>query len=218
MRKYQFIYGTTDLAENLYYLLSQEKKKVDGFIVDKEYYFNTEKHGLPIIDYETFQDKYNASEVAIYLCIGYSGMNSYRKNKYLEMKAKGYKLKNYIHNSAIVESDIIGDGNIIFEQAYVGMYSKIGNGNIIYPKALIAHHTVVGDFNFFSISSSVAGDVVVGNENFFGNNSYTKDKIVIGDRNLIGAGAYLNDNVDNDVVIVPAKSVILKDKKSIDFL
>lgn len=223
---YYFIYGTTDLAENLFYLLAEDGIEVKGFVVDRKYIIDQYKtlviHNktikLQVIPFEELEEHYKKEEIAIYLCIGYTNMNRARREKFIELKKRGYHIENYIHKTACVETDRLGEGNLIFEQAYIGMYAELGNGNIIYPKALIAHHTKVGDFNYFAISASVAGHVMIADENFFGNNATTKDKIVIGNGNLIGANSYVPRDVSDENVIVPERSVILKDKKPTDFL
>lgn len=221
-----FIYGTTDLAENLFYLLSEDGVKITGFVVERKYItdecrtilFKDETRNLPVIPFEELEAHYKKQEIAIYLCIGYTNMNRVRREKFLEIKKRGYRIENYIHRTACVETDQLGEGNLIFEQAYIGMYATLGNGNIVYPKALIAHHTKVGDFNYFAISASTAGHVAVGDENFLGNNATTKDKITIGNGNLIGANAYVQHDLLDGNVVVPERSIILKDKKPTDFL
>lgn len=223
---YYFIYGTTDLAENLFYLLAEDSIEIAGFVVERKYItdeikaisFKDEIRKLPVIPFEELEEHYKKEEIAIYLCIGYTNMNRARREKFTEIKKRGYRIENYIHKTACVETDKLGEGNLIFEQAYIGMYAELGNGNIVYPKALIAHHTKVGDFNYFAISASVAGHVIISDENFFGNNSTTKDKIVIGKGNLIGANSYVTRDLSDENVIVPERSVILKDKKPTDFL
>ena len=223
---YYFIYGTTDLAENLFYLLAEDGIKIAGFVVEKKYITDNCKTiavkkeivKLPVIPFEKLEEYYSKEEIAVYLCIGYTNMNRARREKFDEIKKRGYKIQNYIHKTACVETDKLGEGNLVFEQAYVGMYAELGNGNIIYPKALIAHHSQVGDFNYFAISASIAGHVTVSNENFFGNNATTKDKIVIGSGNLIGANSYVQHNLSDENVIVPERSIILKDKKPTDFM
>lgn len=223
---YYFIYGTTDLAENLFYLLAEDNIEIAGFVVERKYItdaykairFKDEMKKLPVIPFEELEEHYRKEEIAIYLCIGYTNMNRARQEKFIEIKKKGYRIENYIHKTACVETDRLGEGNLIFEQAYIGMYTELGNGNIVYPKALIAHHTKIGDFNYFAISASIAGHVIISDENFFGNNATTKDKIVIGKGNLIGANSYVPQDLSDENVIVPERSVILKDKKPTDFL
>lgn len=221
-----FIYGTTDLAENLFYLLAEDGVEITGFVVERKYItaeykavsFKDGIRNLPVIPSEELETHYSKDEIAVYLCIGYTNMNRARREKFRELKERGYRIENYIHKTACVETDKIGEGNLIFEQACIGMYAELGNGNIVYPKALIAHHTKVGDFNYFAISASVAGHVTVADENFFGNNATTKDKITIGIGNLIGANAYVQHDLSNENVIVPERSIVLEDKKPTDFL
>lgn len=221
-----FIYGTTDLAENLFFLLVEDGIEVEGLVVDRKYItgqcktfaFKNKTIKIQVIPWEDLEEHYKKEEIAIYLCIGYTKMNRARREKFEEIKRRGYRIENYIHKTACVETDKLGEGNLIFEQAYVGMYAELGDGNIVYPKALIAHHTKVGDFNYFAISASVAGHVIISDENFFGNNATTKDKIVIGNGNLIGANSYVQRDLSDENVIVPERSVILKDKKPTDFL
>ncbi len=223
---YYFIYGTTDLAENLLYLLLKDNIEIAGFVVERKYItdefkaisFKDEIRKLPVIPFEEMEEYYKKEEIAIYLCIGYTNMNRARREKFKEIKKRGYRIENYIHRTACVETDKLGEGNLIFEQAYVGMYAELGNGNIVYPRALIAHHTKIGDFNYFAISASVAGHVIISDENFFGNNATTKDKIVIGSGNLIGANSYVQRDLSDENVIVPMQSVILENKKPTDFM
>lgn len=223
---YYFIYGTTDLAENLFYLLAEDNIEITGFVVERKYMtdecktvsFRERIGKLPIIPFEELEAYYPKEKIAIYLCIGYTNMNRARRGKFIEIKRRGYHIETYIHRTACVESNKLGEGNLIFEQAYIGMYAELGNGNIVYPKALIAHHAKIGDFNYFAISASVAGHVTVLNENFFGNNATTKEKIIIGNRNLIGANAYVQHDLSDENVIVPERSIILKNKKPADFL
>ena len=218
MNRNTFIYGISDLADNLYYLLKKSGEEITGFIVDKAYKKSEFKEGLPIYEYEKLEDYFSKDTIDIYLCIGYSAMNKYRKEKFRDIKNKGYCLKNYIHETALVETEMLGEGNLIFEQAYIGMFVQIGDGNIVYPRVTIAHHSQIHSFNYFSIGASIAGHVTIGDENFFGNLSLTKDKISIGNRNLIGAGTYISDNVADDTVWVPQRSVCLPNKKGNDFL
>lgn len=218
MEEKVFIFGITDLAENLFYHLAEDKIEITGFVVNHDYKQKDSFLGYPVYAYESLDEAFASSEISFYICIGYTKMNSFRKNIFEDIKKKKFRIKSYVHKTANVFTKDIGEGNLIFECAYIGMYSHIGNGNIFYPRSMIAHHAQVGDFNFFSVSCSVAGKVTIGDENFFGNNSTTKDKIAIADRVLIGAGAYADRNLENNQVLVPQKSILLEGRKSYDLL
>lgn len=211
----KIIYGTTDFAEKLYYLLKVSGVEVDAFTVDRKYMTVETIEGIRVIPYEELKKK--ASGTEIYLAIGYRNMNRNRENLYNEVKKDGFSVASYIHPTAVVSTDCLGEGNLIFEHVVIGPYAKLGNCNICYPKSFIAHHTEVGNFNFFAISSSVAGNVTVKDRCFLGNNSYTKDGIVIADETLAGAGAYVSSDTRTGDCVVPARSIVLE-KKSIELM
>lgn len=215
----KIIFGITDLAEVLFYELNREGIDIDAFCVNEKYLKATQHMGKPVLAYEQLRSYYNTNEeIGIYLCIGYNKMNERRKVLFGEMKDVGYKILSFVHSTALVMADKIGEGCLIFEQAVIGPYTKIGDANIFYPKSMIAHHSMVGNYNFFAISCSVAGHVTVKNNCFIGNNASTKDGICIDDYTLVGAGAYLTIDSKPYQCIVPARSEVLDNHKSIDFL
>ncbi len=218
MEEKTFIFGITDLAEILLYHLLNDEIRIDGFMVHQNYKHEDFFHGFPVYEYELTEKNFPGCNISVYVCIGYSHMNYYRRRLFQDMRKKNYHIKTYIHKSANVFTKEIGEGNLILECAYIGMYARIGDGNIFYPKCVVAHHASVGSFNYFSIACSIAGKVMIGNENFFGNNAATKDKIKIANRILVGAGAYVDRNLKDNQVIVPQKSIVLTDKNSTDLL
>lgn len=206
------IFGITDLAQKLYYLLNQQGIDVDLFTLDRAWMNQRELYDKPVVAYEDLMPI--ANEVDLYLAIGYRNMNCIREMVYHRAKADGFRIASFVHFSAIVETENLGEGNLILEQVVVGPYSKLGNCNICYPKVLIAHHTVVENYNFFAISSSVAGNVRIGNRCFLGNNCCTKDGIILADETLIGAGAYIDRDTEVGACYAPARSVRLQKKSS----
>lgn len=211
----KIIYGISDLAEKLYFMLRESSIKIDAFTVNQKYMTKSEINHIPVLPYEGIRK--DVKEKEIYLAVGYRNMNRNRERIYYEVKNDGFQVLSFIHHTASVSTEILGEGTLIFEGVVIGPYAKLGNGNICYPGSLIAHHTIIGDFNFFAISSSVAGNVVVGDRCFFGNNSCTKDGIKISNETLVGAGTYISSSTEFGESIVPARSVALN-KKSIELL
>lgn len=212
------IFGLSELAEVLYYCMNEQGRKITGFIVDDEFYNQGFLLNNPVYKYSEVSSLFKQDEVVIFLAIGYTQMNQVRKSIFQKVKKDGYKVGSFVHQSAICSNVQMGEGNLLFEQTYIGPYTVIGNCNILYPKALIAHHNNIGDFNFFAISSSVAGNVIVKSGCFVGNNSTTKDGIKIGNKVLIGAGAYASKDLFDEQVLAADRSVILKNHSSKDFL
>lgn len=144
-------------------------------------------------------------------------MNAVRKRIFREVRTKGYQIMSYIHPSATVLTENIGEGTIIMERALIGPFVHMGVGNIFYPDAHVAHDSTIGDFNFFSVSCAVAGHVRIGNNCFLGNNCTIKNGIALRDYTLVGAGAYISKDSEPFSVYVPARSARLEGKDSRDF-
>ena len=212
------IFGITQFAELLYYNLKNDSNfEVVAFTVDSKYIVNPSFCGLPVVNFEIITSLYDPEENGILICVGYNKMNTVRKLKHEEAKDKGYKILSYIHPTAIVQTEIIGEGTIVFEGVIIGPFTQIGNGNVIYPKAHIAHNTIVGNFNFFTISCAIAGNVLIDDHCFFGNNCTLKNDIHVSNFSLIGAAAYLDRNADSPGgVYVPARSIKLANRNSMD--
>ncbi len=211
------IFGLTDLADVLFYHIKSQFD-IEAFCVNQTYLDKKEHLGKPVYAFENLEHYFKLKEIGVYVCIGYKSMNNIREQIFRQIEKAGMKILSFVHPSALVMIEKLGQGSLVFEHAVIGPYTQIGEGNIFYPKSMVSHHSVVGDFNFFAVSSSVAGNVQVGNHCFFGNNVTTKDGIIIQDYTLAGAGSYVNGNTKSGACIVPARSVSLENYTSLDFL
>ena len=145
-------------------------------------------------------------------------MNDVRKNVYMQCKEKGYTVASYIHSSCSIHSNDIGEGNILLENCLVYPYDKIGNGNLMWDHVLISHDCTVGDFNTFSSYADLCGYVKIGTNGYFGKHCILNDFMEIADYTLVGAAAYAKKNTKPYDVVVPARSIILENKKSTDLM
>ncbi len=209
------IFGINQFAEDLcYYLKNETKYNVCGFTVDKEYCTVNEYQGLPVVPFEEVEKIFPSFKYGIFICVGYNSMNTVREKKFKQAKEKGYQIMSFIHSTAIVLTDDIGEGNIVLEGVTIGIKCKIGCGNVFWANAHIAHHTTVGNFNFFTISVAIAGNINIKNNCFFGNNCTIKNGVKIDSYTLVGAGAYINHNTEKYGVYVPQRTVKLENKLS----
>jgi sugar O-acyltransferase (sialic acid O-acetyltransferase NeuD family) len=212
------IFGLNQFAELLYFNLKNDiNYEVVAFSVNEEYKNLEFFCGKPVISFEEIDKVYDNKSHGILICIGYNKMKQIREQKFREIKAKGYRILSYVHPTAYIQTDEIGEGNIVMEGVNIGPFVKIGNGNIIYPKAHIAHHTIIGNFNFIAISAAIAGNIFIGDNCFFGNNCTIKDNIKINNLTLVGAAAYLSKSTSAcGEVYSPQRSVKLENKHSLD--
>ena len=211
------IFGTSDFAEVVFETISQDNPEIEilGFVLDDAFCNEENFCDKPVYKYSSLKNKFSPAEIGILVCIGYGKMNKNREEIFHRLQKDGWKIADYISKKAVVRTENLGVGNIILDDADIGIKCKIGDGNIFYPGALFAHHSDAGNFNFFAIRSSVAGKVKVGNCCFFGNNCCTKDNINIADETLIGAGCYVSTDTEFGGVYVPNKMIKL-DKSSLE--
>ena len=128
--------------------------------------------------------------------IGMTHIN-FRQQVVEKMKAKGAKFPNIIHESSIVQSPIIGEGNIVGAWSLIGANVSLGSFNYLTPWCDIGHDCVVGNHNIFS-ATIVCGHCHIGDRNFFGIRSTVIPHIEIGDDSAVHAGVTVDENIGNN--------------------
>lgn len=135
----------------------------------------------------------------------------FRQKVVEKMKAKGARFPNVIHSSSIVQSEIIGEGNIVGAWSLIGSNVSLGDFNYLTPWCDIGHDCVVGNHNIFS-ATIVCGHCNIGDRNFFGIRSSVIPHISIGDDSAVHAGVTVDVRIGSnelmtcnnaDRVIVP---------------
>ena len=213
------MFGLTTFAEMVrYYVEKYTDIEVIAYTVDAKYKKENIYDGLPVVAFEDMDGIYPSDESLVIIGLGYSKMNDLRKQKFIQVKEKGYKIEGFIHPSVIQDIGERGEGNIIFEGAVLGYNVKLGDGNIIWNGCNISHESVIGDFNHFSAGTTLGGKTIVKNNCFFGMNSVIRGPKIVEDYTLVGAGCYINNDTKAYGVYVPARSICLENKKSTDMM
>ena len=214
------IFGANDLGRLLKFYMEQDgdQRRIVAFTMDRQYVTDTNFLGLPVIAFEDIENEYLPSDYEIMLAIGNSKMNDIRKNVFLRCKEKGYTVASFYHSSCSIHSRNIGEGNILLESCLVYPFAQIGNGNLLWDHVLISHDCIVGNFNTFSSYADLCGYVTIGNNGYFGKHCIINEYSEIADYTLVGANAYAKKVTNPYDVVVPARSVVLENKKSTDLM
>jgi len=213
------IFGTSDFSRLIYWYLKNDKRyNVLGFTAHNRYITNSTFHLLPVYSFEELDKHLNEIDFKVLIAIGNSKMNRLRQAVFEECKSKGLQIASYFHPSSKINSQCMGEGNIIMENCILYPYSSIGENNLFWDNVVINHDCLIGSHNTFAGHSDLNGYSVIGNNCFIGKKAIIKEHIKISDFSLIGAGVFCDfDTVDYDVV-VPCRSHKLRNKKSIDLM
>lgn len=211
-----FILGTTKYAFMLRKMIEQERKfYVIGHTVSKnqieEQKRICDKEEVKLFPFEELSCFISDNEsVNILNAIGYSNMNDTRKKFFQLCKKRGYNVINYISDKAVVLTENLGEGNIVFPGAYIGTNVDIGNNNVFYAGCVMTHDIRIGDNNFIAANVTCGGEVNIGSNCFLGMGSVIRNRLNISNYSLIGASAYLDFSTKDKAVVVPNKSVLLE--------
>lgn len=187
------IFGLTDAAElALYYFSSDSDYEVEAFAVDAAY-MPAEKgfKGFPVVTFDEVTQIYPPDRYFFFVALGYSKLNAIRKEKYLAVKALGYKLASYISSHASVLTDDIGDNCFILEDNTVQPFAHIGNNVTMWSGNHIGHHSRIEDHCFLASHIVVSGHVTIRESCFLGVNATLRDHVTIGEKCIVGAGALI---------------------------
>ena len=201
------------------YLTMDNKGKICAYAVDEIYVKEKEIDGIPVISFEKLKADYHVDDFDLIMGIGYTQMGNVRKRIFELCKSWGYHFENYIHPTAIIAPNVqIGEGNNILEGVILESGVTIKDANLIYGGVLIGHDTNILSYNTFAGKTSIAGYVTIKSNCFFGVSSAIKDYVTIEDYVLIGAMGYGYKDMKEYSVVMPAKSTVLTDKISTDYL
>ena len=203
--------GDSLFAEIAYeYFTHDSEYEVVAFAVEKDYITRDVLFGIPVVPFETLEDKYTPNEHFFYSANVYTQLNRLRTRLYQNAKARGYAPASYISPRAFVWHNVeIGEHCFIFEDNVIQPFVKIGNNVILWSGNHIGHHTTIKDNVFISSHVVVSGVCTVEENSFFGVNASVGDQITIGKDNVVGSGCLVHKNLEGGKVYVgiPAKAL-----------
>lgn len=202
------VFGAGEMAElATFYFNSDTQYEVVGYTLDDDYVSQAASSEAPTVPFSRIEDYFPPSEFCLFIALGYSRLNSVRKEKFLQAKEKGYSLPSYISPRA----NILNDGNIgencfVLEDNTVQPFVSIGDNVTLWSGNHIGHHSTIGDHTFIASHVVISGGVSIGESCFLGVNSTIRDRLQIGDRCVIGAGAILLQDAEAEGLYAGSKT------------
>jgi sugar O-acyltransferase (sialic acid O-acetyltransferase NeuD family) len=211
------VFGTTDFAQvAAEYLRRDSDHDVVAFTVHERYIDEPELLGIPVVPFEQLEERHPPSGTAMFVAIGFSGVNKTRRAMYEECKGRGYELISYVSSRALPFGELeLGDNTFVFEANVIQPFVRIGSNVIVWSGNHIGHHSRIGDHCFIASHAVISGNVTIGEECFVGVNATFRDGVRVAPRCVIGAGAMImKDTEEGAVYSVPGTKP--RDMKSWD--
>jgi sugar O-acyltransferase (sialic acid O-acetyltransferase NeuD family) len=193
------IFGAGKIAEViLYYFKHHSERSVVAVTVDDHFVTENSCFGLPLVSFESLEEKYSPDDYEMFVALGYQELNRFRALKCEEAQQKGYSLVSYVDPRVGLPLDCeIGDNCFIMQGALIHPRVKLGNNVFVWGGATVGHHTCVGSNCWLTSGCTVAGSVTVGENCFFAVNSSIAHGVRVGDDCFIGANALVNKCTGN---------------------
>jgi sugar O-acyltransferase (sialic acid O-acetyltransferase NeuD family) len=206
------LFGNGAIARTTYHDFSRCSSEYDvvGFSVDPDYLQEKTLFGLPVVPFGEVESVFPPDQCDMLIAIGYTAMNRLRAERYLQAKAKGYRLVNFVSPNTVIYPGLeIGENCQISHNCTIFQDVRIGNNVTVGANSTIGHDVIIHDHCFIGSAVAIAGHVTVGPYCFMGTNSTIRNQIHVGRESVIGAGALvLEDTQDHSVYLGQSAEVL----------
>ena len=158
------------------YLDADSPHWVVAFTVNERYIEADELDGLPVVPFETLTETHPPDRYAMFVAIGFSGVNRARREVYEQCKEHGYELISYVNSKATYWGELVlGDNCFVFEENVIQPNVRIGNNVILWSGNHIGHDSTIEDHVFIASHAVISGNVTIGESSFVGVNATFRD-------------------------------------------
>ena len=183
------LFGTGPAAQTVaFHLARHDGYRIVGYTVDAAWRSADSHDGLPLVAWEELETRFPPDRVQLFGPFSYARMNTLRRDRYLQGKARGYRFASFVHPSSHVFAERIGENCLILEACVVQPFVRIGDNVVVWSMSMIGHHARIGDHCFLS------SQVGVGAHCRIGPRCYLAGQVGVTPGRTLGAGcALLND-------------------------
>jgi sugar O-acyltransferase (sialic acid O-acetyltransferase NeuD family) len=187
------LFGTGGGADTAYrYFAKDSPHQIVAYTVDANRRDRETYRGLPVVDFESVQDRYSPDQFKMFILLGFDDMNALRILKFEQARAKGYSFVSYVASNVFRLEDFqVGENSFILESQTINLDVKIGNNVVMWSGNHIGDRSVIGDNVWISSQVAIGGDVKIGSGCFIGMHATIGHGISVADRNFIGAGTLI---------------------------
>jgi acetyltransferase-like isoleucine patch superfamily enzyme len=203
------MFGTGTMAQVVeVYLAAHSDLNIVGYTLNAAYRQADTYNGKPLVDWETLEDHFPPDQVQLFGPMTYQRMNTVRRDRYLEGKARGYGFARFIHPDSHIYTEQIGENCLILENNVIQPFVSIGDNTIIWSGNHIGHHTTIGSHVFISSQVGLSGNVTIGDECYLAGQVGIAHGLTVGRGTaLLNAASLFKDLPDYSVIAGAAGEV-----------
>ena len=192
------IFGAQPLASQLWHYITHDSpNEVAGFTVDSAYREADSYHGLPLVDFETVQERFPPQDHGMMIALGYTDQNRLRDRRSQEARVKGYSLNTHVGSHAMVFTDgMIGENTLIQNGAMVSPFASVGSGVMLCSGSVVSHHSTVEDYCYIAPGAILGGNSVIRSHCFVGLNATVLSGVTVAERCFVAAGALVTKDTE----------------------
>jgi sugar O-acyltransferase (sialic acid O-acetyltransferase NeuD family) len=196
------VFGAGQIAEVVQvYIDVHGPHRIVGFTVDGAFKRTDSFAGRPLVAWEELEAYFSPAAVELLGPLSFRRLNEFRRDRYLDGKARGYRFASFIHPSCHIYTDAIGENCLILEGNTLQPFTRIGDDVMIWSANHIGHHSVIGDHCFISSQVGISSNVTIGERCFLGGKVGIDYGFKIGPGCFLGGGAIIKRNLAADTVV-----------------
>jgi sugar O-acyltransferase (sialic acid O-acetyltransferase NeuD family) len=190
--------------------------EIVAYTMHEKYLQGDTFNDLPVVPFETIENKYATADFQLFAPLGYDEMNKFRARIFEEGKAKGYTFATYVHSSVkTIEPLNIGENCFILENQSINLDVRIGNNVTMWSANQVGDRSVIEDHVWISSHVCISGDVHIKAYSVLAVNCTVANNVVVEEENFIGANALVSKStLPKEVYIVSptAKAPLASDR------
>lgn len=202
------LFGTGGGANTAYRYLSKDSPhEVVAYTVDADRRDCDMFRGLPVVDFETVQNRFPPDDFKMFILLSFDNMNALRIQKFEQAKAKGYSFVSYVASNIFrIEGIQVGENCLLLESQTINLDVKIGDNVVMWSGNHIGDRSIIDDHVWISSQVAIGGDVRIGSGCFIGMHATIGHSISVAERSFIGAGALITKSTKPGNVFVQSST------------
>lgn len=181
-------------------LLDQAEHESFAFLDENEQVWGKQVNGVVVLGGLDFAARQEKESFAVIVALGSPAARLAVTER---IKARGLRLLNAVHPSAVIASSaILGQGNMIGAGAVISSNARIGDSVIVNTGAIVEHDGVLEDGATICPGANLGGRVRVGRGAFVSTGAIVLPRVSMGAGAVVAAGSIVTRDVPGGTLVM----------------